>query len=216
MPADLYPLDDKTAQMPRGVQALHKAPLRRKPTHGIPTCNLQLRSFTARNLETMTDFALRAAYYLGLPAKGPVPLPRITERWTVPRSVFVHKKAQENWERITMRRLVQIVDGHPDVVRLWLAFIRKWMWYGVGMRADVWENEGIDDWKKMDSEEARRMAKDTTRPELFGRREDLSGLEAVEEYMNSMGFGGAVPSSSASAGAPPPPKPAREAPSQQA
>lgn len=91
----------------------------------------------------MADFALRAAYYLHLPARGPVPLPRITERWTVPRSNFVHKKSQENFERITIRRLIQIHDGHPETVQLWLAFIRKHAYYGVGMKANVWEYEKL-------------------------------------------------------------------------
>lgn len=91
----------------------------------------------------MTDFALRAAYYLGLPASGPVPLPRMIERWTVSRSVFVHKKSQENFERITMRRLIQIQDAHPDVVQKWLGFVRKHAYYGVGMKANVWEHEKL-------------------------------------------------------------------------
>ena len=91
----------------------------------------------------MADFALRAAYYLGLPASGPVPLPRRTERWTVIRSNFVHKKSQENFERITMRRLIQIQDGHPDVVQIWLAYLRKHAYHGVGMKANVWEFEEL-------------------------------------------------------------------------
>ena len=91
----------------------------------------------------MADFAMRAAYYLGLPASGPIPLPKIIERWTMPRSNFVHKKSQENFERITLRRLVQIQDGHPDTVQVWLAFLRKHAFYGVGMKANVWQHEEI-------------------------------------------------------------------------
>lgn len=92
-----------------------------------------------RNLEFFADFALRAAYYLKLPAFGPVPLPRITERWTVPKSSFIFKKAQENFQRITLRRLIQIKDGHPETVELWLAFLKKHAYYGIGMKANVWE-----------------------------------------------------------------------------
>lgn len=96
-----------------------------------------------RNLEFFTDFAIRAAYYLKLPVSGPVPLPKITERWTFPRSNFVHKKSQENFERITLRRLIQIKDGNPQVVQAWLAFVRKHAFYGVGMKANVWEHESL-------------------------------------------------------------------------
>jgi ribosomal protein S10 len=94
-------------------------------------------------LEFFADFAVRAAYYLKLPVSGPVPLPRIVERWTFPRSNFVHKKSQENFERITLRRLIQIKDGHPQAVQAWLAFLRKHAFYGVGMKANVWDHESL-------------------------------------------------------------------------
>ena len=135
--------EDDLLRMPRSVQAIYLKPLKRKAQHGIPICDLQLRSYSVRNVEFFADFALRAAYYLHLPALGPVPLPRITERWTVPRSNFVNKKSQENFERITLRRLIQIHDGHPETVEIWLAFLRKHAYYGVGMKANVWEHESI-------------------------------------------------------------------------
>lgn len=50
----------------------------------------------------------------------------------------MHKKSQENFERVTHKRLIQIKDGHPETVELWLAFIRKHQYYGVGMKANVW------------------------------------------------------------------------------
>ena len=124
---------------PRSVEALYLRPLRREAEYGIPSCDLQLRSYSVRSLEFFADFALRAAYYLNLPAFGPVPLPRITERWTVPRSSFIFKKSQENFERITVRRLVQIRDGNPETVQLWLAFLQKHAYSGVGMKANMWE-----------------------------------------------------------------------------
>lgn len=124
---------------PRSVEALYLRPLRRETEYGIPSCDLQLRSYSVRSLEFFADFALRAAYYLNLPAFGPVPLPRITERWTVPRDTFIFKKSQENFERITLRRLVQIRDGNPETVQIWLAFLQKHAYAGVGMKANMWE-----------------------------------------------------------------------------
>ncbi len=125
--------------MPRAVQALYLRPLRRECEYGVPSADLQLRSYSVRSLEFFSDFALRAAYYLGLPAFGPVPLPRITERWTVPKSHFIFKKSQENFERITLRRLIQVRDGHPETVQVWLAFLQKHAYPGIGMKANVWE-----------------------------------------------------------------------------
>ena len=141
---------DEGVRIPRSVQAIYLRPLRRKAKYGLPCCDLQIRSYSVRNLEFMADFALRAAYYLHLPARGPVPLPRITERWTVPRGNFVHKKSQENFERITMRRLIQILDGHPETVEIWLAFLRKHAYYGVGMKANVWEHEKLGTFSEPD------------------------------------------------------------------
>jgi ribosomal protein S10 len=94
-------------------------------------------------LEFFADFCLRAAYYLGLPAFGPVPLPRIVERWTVPKGSFIHKKSQENFERKTLRRLIQIKDGAPETVEVWLAFVKKYAYYGIGMKANIWEFEKV-------------------------------------------------------------------------
>jgi ribosomal protein S10 len=72
-----------------------------------------------------------------------VPLPRIVERWTVPRSHFVHKKSQENFERKTLRRLIQIKDGNPETVQVWLAFLKEHAYYGIGMKANVWNYEKL-------------------------------------------------------------------------
>jgi ribosomal protein S10 len=134
-----------TTEQPNPVQylpsllALYGRPLKREAEYGVPTCNLQLRSFNPRTIEFFADFALRAAYYLGLPASGPIPLPKRIERWTVPKSHFIFKKTQENFERITYKRLIQITDGNMEAVYAWLAYLQKRAIGGVGMKANVWE-----------------------------------------------------------------------------
>lgn len=130
-------------RLPRSVQITYLRPLRRTALYDIPSCDLQLRSYSVRNLDLMTDFAMRAAYFLGLPASGPVPLPRIIERWTVSKSNFVHKKNKENFERITSRRLIQLKDAPTNNVEIWLAFLRKHVYHGVGLKANVWEHEKL-------------------------------------------------------------------------
>ena len=42
-----------------------------------------------------------------------------------------------------MRRLIQIQDGHPESVEVWLAFLRKHAYHGVGMKANVWQQEKL-------------------------------------------------------------------------
>ncbi|RPA84204.1 hypothetical protein BJ508DRAFT_412902 [Ascobolus immersus RN42] len=137
-------------RVPLSVQSIYYAPLKREAKYGIPVCDLQVRSYSLRQLEFQCDFALRAAYYLNLPVKGPVPLPKKVQRWTVPRSHFIFKKSQENYERITYKRLIQVLDGHPETVQVWLAYIRKNQIYGTGMKANVWGIEGLDVTKRMD------------------------------------------------------------------
>lgn len=195
VPGMLDPRNDvQISRLPRAVQALYLTPMRRPVTHGHPVANLQLRSYSIRNLEFMADFALRAAYYLNLPAKGPVPLPRITERWTVPKSNFVHKKSQENWERVTTRRLVQVLDGDPEVVRRWLAYMRKHCWYGVGMKADVFQWEDMNVTERMDAAaEKAGDASQKVRWELFGRRKGETGKADIDKLLDDSGFGSSQP-----------------------
>ncbi|KAF3180632.1 mitochondrial 37S ribosomal protein rsm10 [Orbilia oligospora] len=131
------------APIPQSVRAIYHAPIKVPAQYGVPSCDLQIRSFTVKNVEFFCDFALRAAYYLRLPAFGPIPLPRRTERWTVPKSNFVHKKAQQNFERVTFKRLIQIKDGDPEVVQIWLAFLRKHEYHGIGMKANVYAFEKL-------------------------------------------------------------------------
>ncbi|KAK0737073.1 ribosomal protein S10 domain-containing protein, partial [Apiosordaria backusii] len=171
------------SRMPRALEALYLEPLRRRAQYGVPTCDLQLRSFSLRNLEFFCDFALRAAYYIGLPAFGPVPLPRITERWTVPKSIFVHKKAQENFERITLRRLIQIKDGHPETVQYWLAFLQKHAYYGIGMKANVWEFSRLDVAKEMEQGLKKTNQLLESKWEHMGANDKMPFMENLEEFL---------------------------------
>ncbi|KAI6087542.1 hypothetical protein F4821DRAFT_258898 [Hypoxylon rubiginosum] len=175
------PREENEVRLPRAVQALYLQPLRREAEYGVPTCDLQLRSFSIPNLEFFCDFALRAAYYLNLPAFGPIPLPRITERWTVPRSHFIFKKSQENFERITRRRLIQIRDGHPETVQIWLAYLQKHAYYGIGMKANVWDFNSVDVGKKMDAESKSLQEIVEQKMEHFGRDKTPGTVEKQQQ-----------------------------------
>lgn len=195
-PGDLVPNQPEKAKTeatpepryPRAIQALHLKPLKREAEHGIPSCDLQLRSYSVQPLEFFSDFALRAAYYLGLPAYGPVPLPRITERWTVPRDNFIFKKSQENFERKTLRRLIQIRDGNPETVQLWLAYLRKHQLYGVGMKANMWEFSELGVGKKMDALPEAEKGEIDAKWSHLGQTKTIGTVEKVEELLNQRRF----------------------------
>ena len=198
------PEQSNDPRLPRSVQSVYLKPLKRRAQYGVPSCDLQLRSYNVRNVEFFADFALRAAYYLNLPAAGPIPLPRITERWTVPRSNFIFKKSQENFERITLRRLIQIQDGHAETVEIWLAFLRKHAYYGIGMKANVWQHEKLGRcslyWvvamlksilgvgKAMDVSLANLKQVMEPRWAHFGRRKTLETSERAFEMMKGQAF----------------------------
>ncbi|KAK2739031.1 Tryptophan--tRNA ligase, mitochondrial [Myotisia sp. PD_48] len=172
-----------TFRLPKNVQAVYMKPFKRKAEYGLPVCNLQLRSYSARHVEFFADFALRAAYYLNIPAAGPIPLPRMIERWTVIRSPFIHKKSKENFERITCRRLIQLQDAHPETVQVWLAFLRKHAFHGVGMKANLWEHTNLDVGKEMD--EAGKTLEKTLDAEFahFGAKKGAEFSESVIDMM---------------------------------
>ena len=165
---------------PLNVLAAFHRPLKRTLDPGNeaaqPSCDLHFRSFSVRNLEFFTDFALRAAYYLGLVASGPVPLPKKIERWTVIRANFIFAKSKENFERVTYKRLIQIKGAHPDVVEVWLSFLRRYQFYGVGMKADVFVHEGLDVATRMDKQMEEMQQDLDTRLSMFGwNKRDAEG-----------------------------------------
>ncbi|KAG0332699.1 mitochondrial 37S ribosomal protein rsm10 [Podila horticola] len=122
---------------------IYGEPVQIPTTHNITVAHLHLRSYMPQQLEFFADFARRAAASLEMPCSGVIPLPVQTSKWTVNKSPFVQKKAQETFERKTHKRLLAIKDTHPDVVRRWVQFLNQNSLAGVGMRVTVWENEEL-------------------------------------------------------------------------
>ncbi|QQK45491.1 putative aspartic-type endopeptidase opsB [Penicillium digitatum] len=182
-PAPVAPEEAAPAASTTTAMLAATAPASTAPV--APTETEQTNKPSVKEWSERWNFAIRAAYYLNLPASGPVPLPRIVESWTVPRSNFVHKKSQENFERITLRRLIQIKDGNPQAVQVWLAFLRKHAFYGVGMKANVWEHDSLDAGKAMDASIAE--VEEALRPELaqFGQRKDNSAPGTMIDTLNT-------------------------------
>lgn len=122
---------------------VYAEPVQIPTTHNITVAHLHLRSYLPHQLEFFTDFARRAAAALEMPCSGAIPLPVQTSKWTVNKSPFIYKKAQETFERKTHKRLLAIKDTHPDVVRRWVQFLNQNAIAGVGMKVTVWENEEL-------------------------------------------------------------------------
>jgi small subunit ribosomal protein S10 len=91
------------------------------------------------DLDLFTHFAAHAAAALAIPVSRTIYLPTQRSIWTVPKSPFVHKKAQENFERKVHKRAIKAWDADPEVVDRWLKYLQSHMLAGVGMRCTKWE-----------------------------------------------------------------------------
>ena len=67
-----------------------------------------------------------------------------------------------------MRRGIEIRCGNPETVAVWLAFLKKHQYYGIGMKANVFEFGGLEVAADMDAE-AERIS------ESLGETLDLVG-----------------------------------------
>lgn len=126
--------------------APHKHPLK----YGDLVGEIRLASFTTKDLEFFSDFILRAAFYLGIPTKGPTPLPRKVKRWTVIRSPFVMAKTKQNFERITYRRQIKLYDANPETIQILLSVASKHAIAGVGTKATLYTHEDLEMIENMD------------------------------------------------------------------
>lgn len=129
--------------IPLSAEMNYYAPLKHEVKHGHLKAELVFKAFDPVNVEFFSDFALRAAYYLGLPATGATPIPTKRERWTVIRAPFVMAKTKENFERKTHGRIVKIWDANPEVVDLLLAYLKKNSVWGVGLKVNLFTSEAV-------------------------------------------------------------------------
>ncbi|EPQ53194.1 ribosomal protein S10 [Gloeophyllum trabeum ATCC 11539] len=118
-------------------------PLYHARTHDIPVATVHFRSYAPPLMDLFVHFASHAASALGIPLSRPVHLPTQRSLWTVPRSPFVHKKSQENFERKVHKRLVKAWDADPQVIERWVRYLERHAMPGVGMRIVRWERAPV-------------------------------------------------------------------------
>lgn len=71
---------------------------------------VKLKSYDHRVLDSTVEQLLDTALRTGAKIVGPIPLPTKTTRFTMPRSPFTDKDAQEAFEIKIHKRLVEIVE----------------------------------------------------------------------------------------------------------
>jgi small subunit ribosomal protein S10 len=107
--------------------------------HGYPAAILHLRSHHPSLLARFARVAQHAAAALAIPTSGVAMLPTQRSIWTVPKSPFVFKTSQENFERRVHKRALKAYDAHPAVVDAWVRFLHAHADAGVGVRVVRWE-----------------------------------------------------------------------------
>jgi small subunit ribosomal protein S10 len=77
---------------------------------------IRLKSFDHRLIDTSAREIVETARRTGAQVKGPIPLPSKTERFTVLVSPHVNKDARDQYELITHKRLMDILDPTDKTV----------------------------------------------------------------------------------------------------
>ncbi|KZO97400.1 hypothetical protein CALVIDRAFT_461179, partial [Calocera viscosa TUFC12733] len=98
-----------------------------------------LRSFLVRLLRVFIHFVRHSTVSLGIPSSGVRPLPTQRRLWTVIKGPFVHKKAQENFVRLTRKRAITVLDTNPQVIEMYFSYLHAHALSGVGTRTVRWD-----------------------------------------------------------------------------
>ena len=77
---------------------------------------IRLKAYDYRILDQSTHEIVETAKRTGARIAGPIPLPTVKNRYTVPRSPHVDKKSREQFEMRTHKRLMDIYEPTPQTV----------------------------------------------------------------------------------------------------
>ena len=77
---------------------------------------IRLRAFDAAIIDQTASDIVRTAQKTGASVSGPIPLPSRRQLFTVLKSPHVDKKAREQGQRKTLKRLIDIYDTRPQTV----------------------------------------------------------------------------------------------------
>lgn len=75
-----------------------------------PRIRIKLKAYDHRLLDRSTMDIVQAAQRTGARIAGPIPLPSKRELYTVLRSPFIDKKAREQFQMVTHKRLIDILE----------------------------------------------------------------------------------------------------------
>ncbi|KAI5963404.1 RSM10 [Candida theae] len=138
-----YPENNKRP-IPLNVELLQYKPLRLPQTYGDEVATLHLRGYDDDDLIRMGEFALRSAYYLGIPMSKLTSLKTEKRLYTVIKSPFAQAKTKQNFHRTTYNKSLVAYDANPEVVDLWLSYVNRYKLQNVDIKATIVAREGLD------------------------------------------------------------------------
>lgn len=77
---------------------------------------IKLKAYDHKVLDWSVGEIVETTRRTGAKVVGPIPLPTITNKWTVLRSPHVDKKSREQFEIRTHKRLIEIHEPTPQTV----------------------------------------------------------------------------------------------------
>ena len=77
---------------------------------------VRLRAFDAEIIDQSAKSIVNAVVRAGAKVSGPVPLPTKINKYTVLKSPHVNKKAREQFEMRTHKRLIDIINPTSDTI----------------------------------------------------------------------------------------------------
>ena len=77
---------------------------------------IRLEAYDHEAIDQATESIMEAARLTGVKVSGPIPLPTRIERYTVLRSPHVNKKAREQFEIRTHKRLLDILEPTQQTI----------------------------------------------------------------------------------------------------
>jgi small subunit ribosomal protein S10 len=77
---------------------------------------IKIQAYDHKVIDDSAKLIIETAERTGAIVAGPIPLPTHIEKYTVNRSTFVHKKARDQFEIRTHKRLIDIKESTPKTI----------------------------------------------------------------------------------------------------
>ncbi|ODV79401.1 mitochondrial ribosomal protein S10 [Suhomyces tanzawaensis NRRL Y-17324] len=169
--------------VPINVELLKYKPITLPQTHGHQVAKLDLKGYDEDNLIRASEFAARAAYYLGIPTSKVTTKKTEKRLYTVIKSPFAQAKTKQNFHRVTYHREIVAYDANPEVVDLWLSLINKHALRDVDYKGTVTTYEALDFNQQLDQ----LTEKEVKLPEAYDDVNDPIAAK-VQELLKSDTF----------------------------